>query len=158
MTDAIVNALEELGTSSNRVGAGDVEAGKGIQGTAREPLLSDPAIGKPISHGQVIDILRQLKSRNHSSYHLDILLRGSRVYIPPPPLKAEPVRLLKVFALGNMLMIIDLRIQGLNGASTPRRRVPRLRTDDQSSTASRSLFPAITHHVRRLCFFFHGRI
>lgn len=90
MTDAIVQALEHLGIQSGPV---EDVVRKEVQRIAREPSLSGPAIGKPVSHGQVIDISRQLKSRGHSSYHLDILLRGSRVYIPPPPPKQEPVSL-----------------------------------------------------------------
>jgi TMEM199 family protein len=93
MTDAIVKALGNLGIQSCPVESGEDAATKEVQGTAQEPSLSSPAIGKPISHGQVMDISRQLKSRGHSSYHLDILLRGSRVYAPPLPPKPEPVSL-----------------------------------------------------------------
>lgn len=93
MTNAIVKALEDLGIQSGSVESGENVVREEVQGTARELLLSGAAIGKPISHGQVIDISRQLKSRGHSLYHLDILLRGSRVYVPPPPPKPEPVSL-----------------------------------------------------------------
>lgn len=93
MTDAIVKALENLGIQYGPVESGEDGVRNEVQGTAREPSLSGPAIGKPISHGQVIDISRQLKSKGYSSYHLDILLRGSRVYVPPPPPKPEPVSL-----------------------------------------------------------------
>lgn len=67
--------------------------------SATEPDLSSPAVGKPISHGQIMDISRHL--RNHASssqdstapsYNLDVLLRGSHVYIAPAQPKAEPVR------------------------------------------------------------------
>jgi len=85
MTDAIVKALEKLVSQS-----GPIEPGEDEVRTAQEPSLSEPAIDKPISHGQVIDISRQLKSMGHSAYHLDNLLRGSRVHIPPPPPKPEP--------------------------------------------------------------------
>jgi hypothetical protein len=56
-----------------------------------EPPLSNPKVGKPISHGQVIDITRDLKARRIQPRSLDSLLRGSKVYVPPPPPKAEPV-------------------------------------------------------------------
>lgn len=70
---------------------------------ASEPSLSEPEAGKPISHSQLIDISKLLKKyadkeeaqndgKDPSSYHLDHLLRGSKIYIPPPPPKKEPVR------------------------------------------------------------------
>jgi len=57
----------------------------------QEPPLSNPTIGNPISHGQVIDLWRELKSRGSNPKTLDTLLRGARVYIPPPKPKPEPV-------------------------------------------------------------------
>ncbi len=63
---------------------------------ACEPSLSDPAIGNPISHTQLIAISKVLKEHNKEesslSCHLDELLRGSRIYYEPPKAKAEPVR------------------------------------------------------------------
>ena len=69
-----------------------------------EPSLAELAPGKPISHGQLIDLSRLLKK--HAAeintgdskdepvvYRLDSLLKGSKIYIPPPPPKKEPVRL-----------------------------------------------------------------
>jgi hypothetical protein len=56
-----------------------------------EPSLLGPAIGNPISHSQIVDLSYQLKATNITPYHLDILMRGARVYIPPPPQKPEPV-------------------------------------------------------------------
>ncbi|MCJ1282880.1 hypothetical protein MMC26_002206 [Xylographa opegraphella] len=68
------------------------------------PSLEDPAVGKPISHTQVIAISKWLtnteagkgkedynKSVNDSTeYHLDQLLRGSMIYVEPPKPKLEP--------------------------------------------------------------------
>ena len=66
--------------------------------------MENPAVGKPIVHAQVITLSRCL--RNHfqtrtkqapftsnipSEYHLDALLRGSRVYVEAPKPKSEPV-------------------------------------------------------------------
>jgi TMEM199 family protein len=48
-------------------------------------------VGNPISHGQVIDITRDLKSHRIQPKSIEALLRGSRVYVAPPPPKAEPV-------------------------------------------------------------------
>ncbi|KAF7876665.1 hypothetical protein EAF04_001750 [Stromatinia cepivora] len=59
-------------------------------GNAKEPLLANPKIGNPISHGQVIDLWRDIRKQNLSPLALELLLRGSRVYVPPPVLKAEP--------------------------------------------------------------------
>ncbi|TVY60880.1 hypothetical protein LSUE1_G009295, partial [Lachnellula suecica] len=59
-------------------------------GNSTEPSLNDPKVGNPISHGQVIDLSRQLKSRGLSPCTLEALLKGARVYIPPPPPKKEP--------------------------------------------------------------------
>jgi len=63
--------------------------------TACEPSMSDPAIGKPITHTQLIAISKVLREHDKQepsvSYHLDELLRGSRIYYEPPKPKAEPV-------------------------------------------------------------------
>ncbi|KAK3348358.1 endoplasmic reticulum-based factor for assembly of V-ATPase-domain-containing protein [Neurospora tetraspora] len=55
-----------------------------------EPSLSDANIGAPISHGQIMDLWNLLKAGDNKKYSLEILLRGSRVYVPPPPPKPEP--------------------------------------------------------------------
>lgn len=81
-----------------------------------EPSLADPKSGNPISHSQLIDLSRLLKSyvakfaekeeqqniREDTPHQdddkpqepmpttLDALLRNSTVYIPPPPPKKEP--------------------------------------------------------------------
>ena len=73
---------------------------------ASEPSLHKPAIGNPISHGQIIalsKLLRQAGSelQNYGSnsaqaspyYSLDELLRGATLYKEPSKPKAEPVSL-----------------------------------------------------------------
>ncbi|KFY42433.1 hypothetical protein V494_02414 [Pseudogymnoascus sp. VKM F-4513 (FW-928)] len=57
------------------------------QNSSSEPSLQDPKPGNPISHVQIVALSRQLKSINAIPCHLDALLRGSHVYIPPPPPK-----------------------------------------------------------------------
>jgi hypothetical protein len=68
-----------------------------------EPSLAEPAEGKPVSHSQLIDLSKLLKKHDIKVtekgeeeglvvYTLDHLLKGSKVYIPPPPPKKEPVR------------------------------------------------------------------
>ena len=56
-----------------------------------EPSLENPKVGNPISHGQVIDLSRQLKAQGLSPCSLEVLLKGARFYVPPPPPKKEPV-------------------------------------------------------------------
>ncbi|CAM1508973.1 Fc.00g027120.m01.CDS01 [Cosmosporella sp. VM-42] len=55
-----------------------------------EPSLENPEVGKPISHGQIIDLWNQLKASGDSACSLERLLRGANVYMPPPPPKSEP--------------------------------------------------------------------
>lgn len=57
-----------------------------------DPSLKDPAIGKPISHGQIVQLWKLLKDHDAQSYTLENLLWGARVYVPPAPPKPEPVR------------------------------------------------------------------
>ncbi|KAK2057222.1 hypothetical protein LY76DRAFT_606412 [Colletotrichum caudatum] len=55
-----------------------------------EPNLERPAVGDPITHGQVLTLWRDLKSECIDGFSLEGLLRGASVYIPPPPPKPEP--------------------------------------------------------------------
>ncbi|KAF7912503.1 uncharacterized protein EAF01_001524 [Botrytis porri] len=57
---------------------------------SQEQLLANPEIGNPISHGRIIDLSRNLRKHNLSPLTLELLLRGSRVYVVPPTPKAEP--------------------------------------------------------------------
>lgn len=92
MTPAILRALKRLHER------GQVPA---FRGEASEPSLDQPAVGNPITHGQIIAISKTLKDINTDatngefesivSYHLDDLLRGSKVYVESPKPKAEPV-------------------------------------------------------------------
>ena len=89
ITPAILRALQELQDRGQ------------VPQAEEEASLDQPAIGNPITHGQILAISKILKEiRNDAtndnlhdlaSYHLDDLLRGSRVYIEPPKPKAEPV-------------------------------------------------------------------
>ncbi|CAG8975058.1 hypothetical protein HYALB_00009920 [Hymenoscyphus albidus] len=54
------------------------------------PRLENPKVGNPVSHGQVIELWKQMKVSKMSPCSLDLLMRGARVYIPPPPPKPEP--------------------------------------------------------------------
>ncbi|PHH80791.1 hypothetical protein CDD80_6881 [Ophiocordyceps camponoti-rufipedis] len=79
MTPPMVEGLESLGTAD------------GIEDDdSTEPSLARPAVGKPISHGQVVHLWTALQSSQHSPCSLERLLQGSRVFVPPPPPKPEP--------------------------------------------------------------------
>lgn len=60
--------------------------------TISEPTLSNPKIGSAISHGQVVDLSQAMKAQMLQPCHLEDLLKGARLYIPPPQPKPEPVR------------------------------------------------------------------
>ncbi|KAE8444656.1 hypothetical protein EG329_014404 [Mollisiaceae sp. DMI_Dod_QoI] len=55
-----------------------------------QPILESPKIGNPISHGQVVDLSKEMKEREMEPSRLEILLKGSRIYVQPPPPKPEP--------------------------------------------------------------------
>lgn len=96
MTASIVEALEFLQSRSppnnNHPENGASKNVHHEKETAPEPSLADPAIDNPISHGQIIAIHKQLKTQAYPAYHLDTLLRASKIYTPPPPPKPDPVR------------------------------------------------------------------
>ncbi|KAA6411702.1 MAG: hypothetical protein FRX48_04983 [Lasallia pustulata] len=94
MTPAIVAAIEACRKISSSLLSSEAHG--------NDPSLKDPRVGNPISHGQIIAISRCLRKHRNSpgaphmtaaeppSYHLDDLLRGSKVYIEPSKPKAEP--------------------------------------------------------------------
>lgn len=93
------SALEKSLTIEERTGNAQsiegrsvaVDAAADTNEQSKEPSLSNPKLGNPISHGQVIDLLSQVKAKGLSPRSLDVLLRGARVYVAPPPPKPEPV-------------------------------------------------------------------
>ncbi|KAF4970154.1 hypothetical protein FSARC_2751 [Fusarium sarcochroum] len=91
MTPSILEALATVEPPETpQVEAHDDEKTEESSQPAKEPSLDDPQLGKPISHGQIVDLWKRLKAQGNSSYTLEQLLRGASVYIPPPPLKPEP--------------------------------------------------------------------
>ncbi|KFZ19502.1 hypothetical protein V502_03614 [Pseudogymnoascus sp. VKM F-4520 (FW-2644)] len=87
-TDAIENEIQDFEKGKETQTAHMPAPGiASQQNSSSEPSLQDPKPGNPISHLQIVALSRQLKSINAISYHLDALLRGSHVYIPPPPPK-----------------------------------------------------------------------
>lgn len=89
-----------------------------------EPSLLNPEIGKPISHGQIIDLSRNLKANGHGTYTLESLLKASRIYVPPPPPKPEPA----CFPAPSITLIFnettDFRISSPYGSSPSGRGIP----------------------------------
>lgn len=72
---------------------------------ADEQDLENPTVGKPISHGQVVDLSTTLLQHHKShdrTFHLDHLLRGSTLYVPPPKPKPEPVSVQAVAFVGHI--------------------------------------------------------
>lgn len=100
MTASIVDGLTKLDELDNLVEGSDAQQDTADDQTLdqqqsldAEPSLAEPSVGKPISHGQIVDIWKKLRASKETSYTLEELLRGSQVYIPPPPPKPEPVGL-----------------------------------------------------------------
>ncbi|KAI1169522.1 endoplasmic reticulum-based factor for assembly of V-ATPase-domain-containing protein [Nemania sp. FL0916] len=60
------------------------------QNETRDPCITDPAVGKPISHGQILSTLKTLQAQGHAGFRLDTMLRGSALYVPPPPPPPQP--------------------------------------------------------------------
>ena len=112
--------------------------------TSNEPSLRNPKVGNPISHGQAIDLSKQLKVQDITPNSLDTLLRGARVYIAPPPPKPEPVRPLSLHATKTRLTgPTEPRIQSPHGAPPTRRRRTLLRPHDQPPSTHGILPPSI---------------
>ncbi|KAF3763181.1 hypothetical protein M406DRAFT_64312 [Cryphonectria parasitica EP155] len=80
MTPSIVEAIRKRdgGTPQNK---------PAVEGDG--PPLDEPAAGKPISHGQIVELWKDLRDADGLRFSLELLLRGSRVYNPPPPPKPE---------------------------------------------------------------------
>ena len=93
MTPAILQALNILSVHGQAQIAAD---------DAADPSLEQPVEGNPISHEQIIEISKRLKQIREEAggrevhddnviCYLDVLLRGSRIYVEPPKPKVEPV-------------------------------------------------------------------
>ncbi|KAH8886993.1 hypothetical protein GQ53DRAFT_693873 [Thozetella sp. PMI_491] len=53
------------------------------------PSTDEPAVGMPISHGQILDLWKGLRDSGDGDCRLEVLLQGAKVYIPPPPPRRE---------------------------------------------------------------------
>ncbi|KAL1884143.1 hypothetical protein VTK73DRAFT_6812 [Phialemonium thermophilum] len=59
-------------------------------GTDEHQSLEDPAVGNPISHRQILDLWKHIRSSTVDGFSLEELLRGTSIYKPPPPPRPEP--------------------------------------------------------------------
>ncbi|KAF5705669.1 vacuolar er assembly vma12 [Fusarium mundagurra] len=91
MTSSILEALSIVeATKTPQNEDHDEKEEQESQQSTKEPTLDDPKLGNPISHGQILDLWKQLKAQGNSNFTLEQLLRGASVYVPPPPPKPEP--------------------------------------------------------------------
>ncbi|KAG9499204.1 hypothetical protein J7337_010023 [Fusarium musae] len=91
MTSSILEALSLVeATETPQIEDHDETEEQESQQPTQEPTLDDPKLGNPISHGQIVDLWKELKAQGNSNFTLEQLLRGGSVYIPPPPPKPEP--------------------------------------------------------------------
>ncbi|KAK3904642.1 endoplasmic reticulum-based factor for assembly of V-ATPase-domain-containing protein [Staphylotrichum tortipilum] len=81
MTPSIVDGLRTL----NQAGAAVCRSQ-----AADEPELAHAAVGRAVSHGQVVHLWKSLAAAGHGEYTLETLLKGSSIYVPPPAAKPEP--------------------------------------------------------------------
>ncbi|KAI0148647.1 endoplasmic reticulum-based factor for assembly of V-ATPase-domain-containing protein [Xylariaceae sp. FL1272] len=88
MTASIVEALKSSESLDLEVEL-QADADSAVGPDLQDPSLENPAVGNPINHGQIIDIWKSLRGKGHADYSLEQLLRGSTIYVPPPPPKAE---------------------------------------------------------------------
>ncbi|RYP89670.1 hypothetical protein DL770_004201 [Monosporascus sp. CRB-9-2] len=90
MTASMVEAIQMLAENAHS----DILEAEEVNPESKEdrdgPSLEDAAIGKPINHGQIINIWKKLAAQGDSDVTLERLLRGATVYAPPPPPKPEP--------------------------------------------------------------------
>ncbi|CVL05490.1 uncharacterized protein FMAN_10706 [Fusarium mangiferae] len=91
MTSSILEAfLVVEATETPQIEDHDETEEQKSQPPTKEPTLDDPKLGNPISHGQIVDLWKQLKAQGNSNFTLEQLLRGASVYTPPPPPRPEP--------------------------------------------------------------------
>jgi len=91
MTSTIVEALKVIHDPNNSYALPHDTIARNLE--FDEPCIENPTIGKPISHGQILDTWKTLKASGHTEFKLEDMLRGATIYVPPPPPKPEPVRL-----------------------------------------------------------------
>ena len=142
MTPAIVDGLARLRADA---AAGDALAH--AQASQRdEPSLDEPAVGKPISHGQILDLSTNLRPR-HPSHSLERLLQGARVYVPPPPPRPEPVRPLLPLLSSLLSLQTDARRPAHPQSDEYKALMARLRREEASRAYERMVKPPPRHET-----------
>lgn len=96
MTPSIVEGLRKLAEARDQIEFENAittseNADRPNSNEDTEPSLEHPEIGKPISHHQILKLRSRLKEGGHPGFTMEVLLRGSKVYTPPPAPKPEPV-------------------------------------------------------------------
>ncbi|KAJ0165591.1 hypothetical protein CTA2_10690 [Colletotrichum tanaceti] len=86
--------LDGLDTKTNPAAqtttTSDASSTSAATSETEEPSLEKPTVGNPITHRQILDLSKKLRSEGVDGFSLEGLLRGATVYIPPPPPKPEP--------------------------------------------------------------------
>lgn len=102
-----------------------------------QPSLDSPAVGQPISHGQIVDLYRKLRAAGQKEYTLETLLRGAKVYVAPPPPKPEPVSVHSghCWHLVTQLTLVDLQSDEYKAL------MARLRRDEEQRAYERMTRP-----------------
>ena len=100
-----------------------------------EPSLLYPRVGNPISHGQVVDISRDLKRHGIQPLSLEALLRGSKVYAPPPPARVEPV--------SYILQVSEIKANNMGQTSEYKALMARLRREEEERSYERMTNPPL---------------
>ncbi|KAL6897116.1 endoplasmic reticulum-based factor for assembly of V-ATPase domain-containing protein [Trichoderma evansii] len=97
MTPSIVDALKQVekqhkADDQRKADEHSNDAGQNQSNDATASTPTEPAVGNPISHSDIISLYKKLNASETSepTYSLEQLLQGSQVYIPPPPPKPEP--------------------------------------------------------------------
>lgn len=84
--------IDQLARSSCDTEAAE-EAARGADDQEQLPTLTNPSIGNPIAHNQLISLSQALSSTpataGGSKYTLEKLLQGAQFYYPPPPLSSS---------------------------------------------------------------------
>ncbi|KAM0460915.1 hypothetical protein ACHAO4_001711 [Trichoderma viride] len=97
MTPSIVDALKQVDEQHEAGGQHKADepgndAGQDQSSDAAASSSTEPVVGNPISHSDILSLYKKLSASETSEpkYSLEQLLRGSQVYISPPPPKPEP--------------------------------------------------------------------
>jgi hypothetical protein len=93
--------------------------------------LSTAEVGSPIDHHDLLTVAKSFAARNDETdsqsqtRRLDVLLRGSAVYQPPPPQKPEPVSMVFIHprtSTADENLPIEFGIQSFDAKTSSRRR------------------------------------